>query len=103
MADDLNFQDLSSVASDHNSKPKTVASATTIAPTTFLTVVTGTLQVGTITPPTTGHCMVGLIFTDASPGVTLTTGNIAIATTVVSKKLLLLAYNPIAAKWYPSY
>jgi hypothetical protein len=33
----------------------------------------------------------------------LTTGNIAIATTVVQKKALLMTWSPSLAKWCPSY
>lgn len=100
---DLLFQDLSTVGSDKNTRPVTIAAATTIAPTTFVTFVTGTVQIATITPPTTGHSMICIIATDASPGATLTTGNILLATTVVENKALFLVYDQATAKWYPSY
>lgn len=100
---DLLFQDLSTVASDKNAKPVTLAAATTIAPTTFVTFVTGTTPVGTLTPPTTGHATVCLVFTDSAPGTTITTGNLAIASTPVKNKALFLVYDQASTKWYPSY
>jgi len=103
MADDLNFQQMSTVQSLLQPKPVTLASAATIAPTTFMTTVTGTVPVTTITPPVTGSHMLALRFTTASPGVTGTTGNIGISTTTVVNKILLMCYDPIAAKYYPSY
>lgn len=101
--DDLNFQNLSTVQNSLQPKPVTIASAATIAPTSFPTFVTGTVPVATITPPVTGAHMLSLIFTNASPGATATTGNIILATTVVLNKQLLLTYDPSTAKYYPSY
>jgi hypothetical protein len=81
-----------------------IAAAATIAPSTYFTEITGTTQVSTITPPYTGFAgTICLVFTDASPGATLTSGNIALATTVVRYKALFMTYNPITSKWYPSY
>jgi hypothetical protein len=82
----------------------TLASAATIAPQSQITLVTGTTAVATITPPWPGFAgRLDLIFTDGSPAATVTTGNIAIATTVVSKKALSMIYSQINGKWYPSY
>lgn len=103
MSDDLNFQNISTVQNNLQPTPVTIAAATTIAPTTFITIVSGTTQIKTITPPVTGSHLLAMIFTDATPGVTLTTGNIIIASTPVTSKLLLLAYNPLNGKYYPSY
>jgi hypothetical protein len=81
-----------------------LASATTITPTNYIHTVTGTVQVATITVPYAGFSgTICLIFTDNSPGATLTTGNIAIATTVVQKKALFMTWSPSLAKWCPSY
>lgn len=100
MADDLNFQNLSTVQNQLQPMPRTLASATIVAPTTFLTFVTGTTDVGTITPPVTGTHALVLQFTDASPGDVLTTGNILVGTTTVSQySICLFVYNPIAAKY----
>jgi hypothetical protein len=84
-----------------------IASATTIAPTgSGIFHVTGTTPIVTITPPfgctTTGFgCTVTLI----PDGLWTTTnaGNIAIATTAVVSKQLVMTYDPAAVKWYPSY
>lgn len=97
---DLLFQNLSTVQSLQQPMPVTVASTTTIAPTTFLTFVTGTIDVTTITPPVTGCHVLQLQFTDASPGDILTTGNVLIgSTTVAQYSIVQLTYNPIAAKY----
>lgn len=84
--------------------PVTMAAATTIAPTTFITLLTGTTAVATITPPVSGQHMLCLIPTDSgTTNATVTTGNIAIASTFVKSKALLLCYDPGTAKYYPSY
>jgi hypothetical protein len=81
-----------------------IPAATTIAPSSQITIVTGTTAVATITPPWAGFAgSLDFLFTDASPGATTTAGNIAIATTVVSKKTLRMTYSQINSKWYPSY
>ena len=97
---DLNFQALSTVQGSQGPQPVTMAAATTIAPTTFLTFVTGTTQVGTITPPVEGAHMLVLIFTDAAPGTTLTTGNIENAIVPTQNLPTILVYNPITASYW---
>lgn len=83
---------------------KTIAAATTIAPTTQITIVTGTTSVATITPPWPGFAgSLDLVFTDASPGATTTSGNIALATTVVTNKPVRMTYSPTLTKWVASY
>lgn len=91
---DLNFQNLSTVQSLLQPAPATIASDTTIAPTSFMTYVTGTVQVKTITPPVTGQHMLILIFSDGSPGTTLTTGNITQAIVPTQNLPTFLFYNP---------
>lgn len=84
--------------------PVTIASAATIAPLTYLTIVTGTVQISTITIPFDGfQGTLAFVFTNGSPGATLTTGNIVVATTPVQYKTLFMTYNPNTLKWYPSY
>ena len=101
---DLNFQNISTVQSQLQPNPVTMAAATTIAPTTFITFLTGTTSVATITPPVSGSHMLCLISTDTgTTNATVTTGNIKIASTFVTSKALLLAYDPATAKYYPSY
>jgi hypothetical protein len=77
-----------------------MASAATIAPTTRLTFVTGTVQVATITPPVTGYHELVLIFTDANPGALLTSGNIKTAYTPLQNKSFSLHYDPSTAKYW---
>lgn len=98
---DLNFQDISTVQSNQQQKPVTLASAATIAPITFLTFVSGTTDIATITPPVTGSHLLVFIFTDAAPPNFLTTGNIVVASTVMTTNRPVLAiYDPIQAKYY---
>lgn len=81
----------------------TLASAATIAPTTEVTFVSGTTTINTITPPPlfVGGGQITLIPTGLwSTG---TSGNIAIATTGVVSKALIMTYDATTAKWYPSY
>ena len=85
-----------------------VASATTIAPTSGTFHVSGTVAVATITLPTycigsgsASRCVLTMIpdalFT------TVATGNIALASTPVVGRPLVMTYDPGGAKWYPSY
>ena len=82
----------------------TVASATTIAPTTQILFVSGTTPIVTITAPSpisTGGGMITLIPTGAFT--TTTAGNIALASTAVVSRTLDMTYDATTAKWYPSY
>lgn len=97
---DLLHQNLSSVQSDKQLTPPTIASAATIAPTTRLTFITGTVQVATITPPVTGYHELVLIFTDVSPGALVTTGNIKTAYTPIQNKSFSLHYDPSTGKYW---
>jgi hypothetical protein len=97
---DLLSQQLGTGQSLQQPFPPTIASATTIAPTTRLTFVTGTAQLTTITPPTSGYCEIILIFTNASPGAFLTTGNIQRAITPTQNIPVFMCYDPSSAKWY---
>lgn len=96
---DLNFQNLSTVQNANQPKPHTIAAATTIAPTTFLTYVSGTEAVATITPPVTGVHMLCLVFTNASPGTMVTTGNIAVAVVPTQNLPTIMIYNPATATY----
>lgn len=82
----------------------TIASAATIAPTAKISFVSGTTAIATITAPapiSAGGGQITLIPTDL--WTTTTTGNIALATTAVVSKALILTYDATTAKWYPSY
>ena len=82
----------------------TIASATTIAPTTPIVIISGTTAVVTITAPSpisAGGGQITLIPTGAFT--TTTAGNIALASTAVVSKALIMTYDVTTAKWYPSY
>lgn len=96
---DLLHQNFLTAQSLQQPSPNTIAAATTIAPQTLQTFVTGTLQVATITPPLTGQHMLVLIFTDAAPGTMLTTGNILNAIVPTQNLPTVLFYNPITEKY----
>ncbi len=98
--DDLNFQNLSTVQNNQQPLPQTIASAATIAPTGFLTFITGTVQIQNVTPPVSGVHMLCLVFTNAAPGTLLTTGNILTAVVPTQNIPTFLLYDPIQAKYY---
>lgn len=97
---DLLFEDLSTVQSNKQSNSPTIASAATVAPKTKCTFLTGTAQLATITPPTTGYCELTLIFTDANPSAFVTTGNIKTAYTPIQNRPIDLCYDPVSNKWW---
>ena len=82
----------------------TIASATTIAPTTSIVFVSGVGSIATITPPT-GIATTGGQITLIPTGVwsTTTAGNIALVTTAVIGEALIMTYDAVTLKWYPSY
>ena len=82
-----------------NVKPITLASAATIVPLTFLTVLTGAVAVVNITPPVNQVHMLALLFASTA-GVTAA-GNIATLKASVVGEVMLLVYNPNIAKYYP--
>src|SRR3990172_1884720 len=100
MMSDLLHQNLNVAQSNKQPLPVTLASAATITPVNRFTFVTGTVKVATITPPTTGYHEVVLCFTDASPGLFLTNGNILTAYQPVQNRPVILMYDPISAKYY---
>lgn len=84
----------------------TIASANTIAPTTNVTFISGAVTLKTITAPSPislGGGQITLIPSAGATWVTDATGNIAIATTSVVGKALILTYDAGTGKWYPSY
>lgn len=97
---DLTAANLGTVQSEQQPFPPTIASATTIAPSSFLTFVSGTISVATITPPIAGQHLLVLSFTNASPGALATTGNIKAAVTTVQWTPLFLVYDPSTALYY---
>lgn len=94
------WQQISPTQGPQAPKPVTIASAATIAPTTFFTVLTGNTAVVTITPPLPdqGH-MLAIEFAGTA-GVTAA-GNIKTAKASVVGEVMLLVYNPLTAKYVP--
>jgi len=82
----------------------TIASAATIAPITYITFISGTTTINTITVPSPLSTYGGqLILIPTGLFLTGITGNIAIASTTVVGKALIMIYDTTTAKWYPSY
>jgi hypothetical protein len=82
----------------------TVASASTIAPVTQVAFISGTTTIATITAPEPVASKGGQItLIPTGLWATNTSGNIALGTTAVVSKALILTYDPTTAKWYPSY
>ena len=82
----------------------TVASAATIAPTKQITFVSGTTTIDTITPPSPISASGGSIhLIPTGAWATSTSGNIALATTAVPNRTLMMTYDVTTTKWYPSY
>jgi len=82
----------------------TIASAGTIAPVKAITFISGTAAISTITPPSpisAGGGQITLIPTGL--WTTDTAGNIALASTAVVSRALIMTYDATTTKWYPSY
>jgi hypothetical protein len=79
--------------------PATLASANTIVPTTFLTVLTGNTVVKTITPPVQHAHLLALQFAGVA-GVDAT-GNILTLKASVVGEVMLLVFNPNTQKYVP--
>jgi len=97
---DSDFQALSTVQSPIQVGVRTIASAATIAPTTALTIVTGTTQLVTITPPTLGFHIIWLQFPDAM-GVFSTAGNILVGADPGVNIPVAMLFNPYTGKYTP--
>ena len=97
---ELTTYEFSPHQSKQNKLPNTIASAATIAPVHRMTFVTGTVTIATITPPLEGHHELILVFTDGSPGIFLTSGNIKTAYTPIQNRPIALQYDPSTAKYW---
>ena len=98
----LAYEDTVGLFATLNPAP-TIASAATIQPLAPITFISGTTTINTITVPAefVGGGQITLIPTALwSTG---TSGNIAIATTGVVSKALIMTYDATTTKWYPSY
>lgn len=98
---DLQFQDLSTVAGLQNPKPPTIASAASVAPSTFLTLISGTVAIATVTPPADGAHLLCFIFTTTTPTAFTTTGNIAYVATPTQNLPMFLVFRPDTGKYHP--
>jgi energy-converting hydrogenase Eha subunit C len=95
---DLTSQQLSTVQNKAMLQPPTIASAATIAPTTFVTIVSGAAAIVNVTPPIDGAHMLVLIptgaFTMTAAGNLLT----VMAAATVGQPVFLI-FNPITGKY----
>ena len=80
----------------------TIASAATVAPVAFMTYITGTAEIATITLPYPAFSG-KIVFIPEGAFTLANTGNIAVAATAVADRAMVLFYSPAATKWYPSY
>src|SRR5262245_25185123 len=95
----LTASDWAQISPNSQVAPVTVASAATIAPTSFLTVLTGNTAITAITPPlTTGH-MLAIQFAGVA-GITAG-NNITTTKASVAGEVMLLVYNSATAKYVP--
>jgi hypothetical protein len=82
----------------------TVASSSSISPTTPNIIISGTAAIDTITAPSGISSTGGVLFVMPTGVFTLTTaGNISKASTAEVGRLMILAYDSGTSKWYPSY
>jgi hypothetical protein len=100
----LAFRDFVGIYATPNTAP-TIASAATIQPVAPITFVSGTTAISTITPPPemVGGGQITLIPTGLWTTSVVTGGNIALASTAVLNRALILTYNTATGLWYPSY
>jgi hypothetical protein len=98
-SNELNAWKFDTFQSEKGPLPVTIASANTITPVSFLTILTGNTVVKTINPPLDGQHMLAIQFAGAA-GVDAT-GNILTAKASVSGEIMLLVYNPITKKYIP--
>lgn len=99
---DVDFQQLSTVNSGQQPKPTTIASAAAVAPSTFLTFISGTVAIATITPFVSGAHMIVFIFTTTTPTAFTTTGNVKNVATPTTNLPVFLIWNPLENKYYAS-
>lgn len=99
-SNDLAFQQLSTVQGALAPKPPTIPSAASIAPTTFLSFISGTVAIATIVPPEDGAHMLAFVFTTTTPVAFTTTGNIKAVATPSTNVPVLAIFNPVDSKWY---
>lgn len=97
---DLQHQNFQLGQSKAQPSNKTIASATTVAPTGLITFISGTTAIATITPPIEGSHLVVMIHTNASPTAYTAAGNINQVVTPVQDEPVLFWYDPASATYY---
>jgi hypothetical protein len=104
---DLLFQNISSVQSNQQPAPVTFTAAATIAPSTYVSYITGTTALTTITPPVSGQHSLVLVSKTTNWAGVLTTGNVVVASitngTTWLDRANLFVYDPTRAKYLPLY
>jgi hypothetical protein len=81
----------------------TIASASSISIATKVSFVSGTTTINTIVVPPNVKNSTQITLIPTGLFLTGISGNIAIATTAVVSKALILTYDATTGKWYPSY
>lgn len=81
----------------------TVASTTNITLKEDITFISGTEAIETIIPNFGGGFSGIAVLLPTAAFTTVTTGNVAIASTAVAGKALIMTYAKSTGKWYPSY
>lgn len=99
-APELQFQDFSTVQGLTQQKPQTIASAATIAPISFLTILTGNVAITAITVPLPGMLHTIAVQFAGTAGITAG-NNITTTKASVVGEIMLLVYNPVTAKYVP--
>lgn len=98
---DLDFGPLVTPQTNLAPQPVSIAGAVTIAPTTLLTVITGTgTVIATVTPPVTGCHILVMVFTNAAPNTFSAAGNLQRAFTPLQNVPVFLIWDPRIAKYY---
>lgn len=95
---DLDFQNFSTVQSQAQQPPVTIVAAATIAPKTFLTILSGTTAVANITPPVTGCHMIAIVAGTTTAAYT-TSGNVNGLTTASTTEPSLFIFNPLTGEY----
>jgi hypothetical protein len=95
----ITLSDWATLNPTNQSTPSQIASAATIAPITFLTILSGNVGIANITPPVPHTHMIALMFSGTA-GV-LATGNITLAVASVVGQAMLLIYSPTNGKYVP--
>jgi hypothetical protein len=101
MAGNLDNQNFLPIQTRQQAKPPTIASAATFVPLHRFQFVSGAVQLQNITPnDAQAYQEIVLVFTNAGPGLFLTTGNIFTAYQPIQNRPVTLYYDPSTAKWY---